>query len=108
LEPLQWDGKYLPVADDGQTPNVIYQLSVSDFSGKLKGSTTLNGTTQNGLSQFWIENFGNSKARPQGTRILGADYSATYVGDWKYPAGGNAIKTITPVGVTVSKGKKEP
>jgi len=91
---VQWDGNNLAVGDAGATPSVIYQLSVSGSSAKTVGTTTLGGTTS--VRQFWI----------QGSRVIGPDFDAA-VGIWKYPDGGNPVKTITSVrgyGAAVSLG----
>ncbi len=91
---VQWDGTNLAVGDAGVTPSVIYQLSVSGSAATTVGSTTLDGTTS--VAQFWI----------QGSRLIGPGLHSA-VGIWKYPAGGNPIKTITSVrgyGAAVSLG----
>lgn len=91
---VQWDGTNLAVGDSKATPAVIYQLSVSGSTASTVGSTTLAGTKS--VRQFWID----------GSRVIGPDFDAA-VGIWKYPAGGNPVKTITSVrgyGAAVSLG----
>ena len=81
---MQWDGTNLAVGDDRVSPSVIYQFSVSGSTATSVGSTTLNGTTT--VEQFWID----------GSQVIGPDFNAA-VGIWKYPAGGDPVKTITSV-----------
>jgi hypothetical protein len=93
---VQWDGKYLTVADTAT--DAIYRLQVSGSRAKVQGRTGLNGVT--GLAQSWIA----------GNKVVAANVeSSGPTGDvvfWNYPAGGTPTKTFgmlhDPFGVTVS------
>ncbi|HEY2477047.1 MAG TPA: hypothetical protein VGI19_19860 [Candidatus Cybelea sp.] len=93
---VQWDGSH--VAVDDADANTIYQFSISGSSGTETGSTVLGGARD--VGQFW----------QHGKRVIGPDTLNADVGIWKYPAGGNAVKTITglaqPFGATISTRKK--
>jgi hypothetical protein len=92
---VQWDGKHVAVGD--QNVAVVYQFAISGATGTEVGSTNLTGGSQ--VTQFWIQGKGRSE------RIIGPNAGGANTMWWKYPAGGNAIKTIAghePVGVTVS------
>jgi hypothetical protein len=97
---IAWDGVFLAVAD--QEANIIYQLKVSGSKATVHGSTTLNGASD--VFQFWLT--GGSAKHPQATSVIGADYGASAVDKWQYPAGGTALKTLTglsnPEGVAIS------
>lgn len=91
---IQWDGKYLAIADEDA--NVVYRFSISGSAGTLQGTVNL-GNVQT-LLEYWID----------GKKIIGADDLLNTVWYWSYPAGGSAIKSVTkavfhPVGVTISK-----
>jgi hypothetical protein len=91
---VQWDGKYLAVADPNI--NTIYRFAVSGSTGTLMGAVSL-GNAQS-VYEFWID----------GKRVIGADDLPNTVWYWNYPAGGSPTKSITkdvfhPVGVTISK-----
>lgn len=95
---VQWDGKYLTVADRGS--DVIYRLQVSGAMAKVVGQTKLSGIGYL-LNQSWIE----------GNKVIAADIASLSheTGDalfYNYPAGGNPSKTFSglklPFGVTVS------
>jgi hypothetical protein len=94
---LQWDGHNLTLED--LTANAIYRLSFSGSSGKVVGTTHINGW--NGAALSTID--GSSVLVPVGV-------SGAAIGFWKYPAGGNAVKTISsPSGlfaVTISVAKQ--
>jgi hypothetical protein len=96
---VQWDGKHLAVGDSGVSPSIIYRFSIEGSGGTKVGSTTLDGSEA--VEGFWI----------QGNTVIGPDYdfaSATGVGFWPYPRGGNVKQTITlydPWGATVSLAK---
>jgi hypothetical protein len=90
---IQWDGKFLAVeATQGAGKITIYRFSVAGSIGKVVATTHL--LTQYKLSsresaEFWI----------RGTRILeGTNNQGTfydsYLQFWRYPAGGNPIKTV--------------
>jgi len=100
---IQWDGRYLAIADPiyakGKKPATIYQLQISGSTAtvvntiKLKAPKNKNDA-QGG--QLWIE--GGTIAYPE-------SYSKN-VGLWAYPQGGSAAKTFkthgNPLGITVS------
>jgi hypothetical protein len=81
---VQWDGKYLAVADAGVSPSVVYQFSIDGSSATKAGSTTLGDTAS--VKQYWI----------QANRLIGPDLGA-HVGFWNYPTGGSPRKTINAV-----------
>jgi sugar lactone lactonase YvrE len=102
---LQWEGTYLAIGDgdyraSGQS--AIYQVRVAGSSGTIGRATLLAGA--NGLGFFWIHNgivVGPNCCPPYGSEMF-----------WKYPAGGEAIKTLrgpldAPVGSVVSVAPKE-
>jgi hypothetical protein len=93
---VQWDGKYIAFSSiSGST----YRFKIKGTVGKVVGSTTLNGSAQD--DQGWI----------QGNVIIAPQQNAKEVFFYKYPAGGNATKTITglsePFGTTVSLAKRK-
>jgi NHL repeat len=91
---VQWDGKYLTIAD--LTADAIYRVVVSGFKAKVQGKTVLNGAT--GLAQSWIV----------GSKVIAVNFggSPANVLIWNYPAGGAPTKSVgtfmQPFGVTVS------
>ena len=94
---VQWDGKHVAVEDQGAGyhGSTVYQVAVNGSTANVVGTTTLTGSVD--IIQFWI----------YGKKIIGPNIGSNpNVMFWKYPAGGNALKTITglvePVGVTVS------
>lgn len=92
---VQWDGKYVTVAD-AETYK-IYRFTITGSNGTLKGTVNLGNATS--LYQTWIG----------GKKAVGADILGNTVWYWSYPAGGAAVKSITksifrPYGVTISKG----
>ncbi|MGA9275219.1 MAG: hypothetical protein WBV67_17195 [Candidatus Cybelea sp.] len=97
---VQWDGKYVAVADENGPGNgVIYQFSVSGSTGTEVSSTTLDSSEN--IHQFWID--------PAGNRVVAPSASLGTVGYWKFPAGGNPTKTLSgfniPEGVALSQPK---
>ena len=109
LEPgsIQWDGKDLVFAN-GDSGN-LYQIALSGSTGSIAGSTVLNNTGN--VWQFWLMNTSGKKSKKErvlAPTITGSDIGV--VGYYKYPAGGNATKTVTgasaPDGVAVSTLKK--
>ena len=98
---VAWDGQFLAVGD--QLSNTIYQFRVSNGKGTVQGSTVLAGAMD--VFQFFLT--GSTSKHPQPTGVLGADYSASAVGKWDYPAGGTPLKTLTgldrPEGVVLSQ-----
>jgi hypothetical protein len=79
LSAVQWDGKYLTIADEGYDLETIDRLVVKGATAKIVGQTILKqaATAQ---TAFY-----------RGNVIAGA-YANT--GVWKYPSGGSPIKTI--------------
>ena len=97
---VQWDGKYVAISDaNGPGAGSIYQFSISGSTGTEVSATTLAGS-QN-IHQFWID--------PARRRVIAPSASLGTVGYWKFPAGGNATKTLNgldiPEGVAISKGR---
>ena len=97
---VQWDGKYVAVADENGPGNgVIYQFSISGSTGTEVSSTTLDSSEN--IHQFWID--------PAGSRVVAPSASLSTVGYWKFPAGGNPTKTLSgfdiPEGVALSQPK---
>jgi hypothetical protein len=89
---VEWERGYLAVGDS-QTGN-IYHVHVNGSKGTVIGSTSLSGSDV--VWQFWI----------QGSKVIGPSEYGADVGIWKYPAGGNPIKTLygfaNPVAAVVS------
>ena len=79
LSAVQWDGKYLTIADQSYDAETIDRLVVKGTTAKIVGQTILKqaATAQ---TAFY-----------RGNVIAGA-YANT--GIWKYPSGGSPIKTI--------------
>lgn len=75
---LQWDGKYLALAADGN--RTIYQLAISGSTATVAGTTTLSGQRK-GLT-FVIN--ANRILAPSGKY-------GTQVGVWRYPQGGKRL-----------------
>ncbi len=95
---MQWDGKYLAIADFGKTIDsaaVIYRFALSGRSGKKVSTTKLD--LSHALAQFWIQG---------GTVIGPTSYdSARDIGFWRFPSGGHPLKSFlaeAPTGETVS------
>jgi hypothetical protein len=101
VQGLAWDGKYWVVADGD-----LYRYTI-DVKPQYIDTITLNGSY---VPDIWIYRQG---FRARGSQVVGAN-GGTGEGTvyyWKYPAGGNAIGTITkdldrPVAVAVSLGMK--
>ncbi|MGA7353800.1 MAG: hypothetical protein WA431_18265 [Candidatus Cybelea sp.] len=93
---IRWDGAHLVVGQgsSSQQSSTLYQFAISGSEGTEVGAITLDGALD--LSWFWI----------QGSRVIGSDDSKNAdAGIWKYPIGGNPIKTLSEApegGVTVS------
>jgi hypothetical protein len=91
---VQWDGKHITIEDEQAA--AIYRLSFSGSTGTVVGTTRLKRWNDGG-AQSWIQS--NVVLQANGT-------SATEIGSWPYPRGGNPganISTPTAVfGVTVS------
>jgi hypothetical protein len=96
---MQWDGKYLAIADRGvgsSTSATIYRFTINGSSGTKVSTTTLNRSYGN--AQFWIQG---------GTVIGPLSYdSVRSIGFWRFSAGGSPIKSLSsnraPTGETVS------
>jgi hypothetical protein len=103
VDGIQWDGRYFVI--DAYS---LYRETVSTGQGYYIGDTYFQiGGGQAG--PFWIYNIHPNK---QGTQVVGvySDFSYPYVEYWNYPAGGDAVASISkglekPVAVTVSLGK---
>lgn len=98
---VEWDGKHITVGD--QTTPVIYQFAVSGSSGTEVGSISFGGGAEY-VAQYEI--FGKHIIVPN--MCVG---SCSDVLIYDYPAGGNAIKSISdgisyPEGVVVSRVKR--
>lgn len=98
---VQWDGKYVAVADaNGPGAGTIYQFSISGSAATEVSATTL--TNSQNVHQFWID--------PSRRRVVAPSASLSTVGYWKFPAGGSPTKTISglniPEGVAISKPPK--
>jgi hypothetical protein len=89
---VQWQRNYLAVGD--LLTGTIYHVLLKGSRGVVIGSTDLSGSDV--VWQFWI----------QGNKVVGPSEYAGDVGIWKYPAGGNAVKTLygfaNPAATTVS------
>jgi hypothetical protein len=92
---VQWDGKHITFASISGS---LWGFVVKKAVGKVVSSTIVNGSNQ--VDVGWI----------QGSTLIAPQQFAKDVLFYKYPAGGNATKTITglsaPFGVTVSLAKK--
>ncbi len=84
---VQWDGKYITVLDGSY--GVIYRLKIAGSSATVVGSTTLNDA--GGAFGSWIH----------GHHVIIPVQAREAVKIYRYPAGGDAIKT-TPVQGTFS------
>lgn len=93
---VQWDGRHVALGDI--LANVIYQFTVHGKKAKAVGSTTLRGGEE--VPEFWIE----------GSNVIGPNNSGTTAMIWRYPAGGDPVRTITglnaPWGAAVSRVSK--
>jgi hypothetical protein len=102
IESLQWYKGYLAAASGNGNnfgPLDIYQMSISGGSGTILGTTTLKVKRKIGYD-------GNGQYLIQGGRIFGAGEEHNSLQIWRYPAGGNAVKTVikkfSPWGVALS------
>jgi hypothetical protein len=93
---VQWDGKYVAIAD--QEAPVIYQFTVAGSVGTKAGQTQTQGSSD--VVQFFIE----------GKTVVGPNATSGQVMYWPYPAGGVQTKIISgfqvPIGTAISKPKK--
>jgi hypothetical protein len=88
---VQWDGKYLAVADAGASRSstaVIYRFAISGSYGHMVSATTL--TSSRGAGQFLIH----------GGTVIGplSSYSTPGIGFWHFPSGGAPVRTISTYG----------
>jgi hypothetical protein len=95
---IMWDGQYMTLADSGLSPPVIYRFTVSGSTATVVGSTTLSGSD---VVQYWVN----------GSKIVGPQPKTSSVGIWDYPAGGEAVRSLTnglhaPDGLTVSPSRE--
>jgi len=93
---VQWQHNYLAVGD--LLTGTIYHVLIKGPRGAVIGTTDLSGSDV--VWQFWI----------QGNNVVGPSEYAGDVGIWKYPAGGNAVKTLygfaNPAAATVSLARR--
>ena len=87
---IQWDGKYLDIADS--TNGTIYRTDGSSILSSITTSAACQG-------QFYIV--------PNFTRVIDPDPCSVATGIYAYPAGGSPLKTVTggqqfPIGAAVS------
>jgi hypothetical protein len=75
---VQWDGKYLVIAD--QDKATIGRFQIRGLRATLKGTVAFNGST--GVWFFLV------------SRDLALAFVSQGIGFFKYPAGGNAFKTL--------------
>jgi hypothetical protein len=91
---VQWDGHYITVED--RAHRYIYQVKVTGSKGTIVGTTKL-GLRWPQFRDSWIQG---------GTVIATGGLSYDYLGFWKYPSGGKAVRLVTGfgslAGVTVS------
>ncbi len=99
---LAWDGRFMTVAYSAGYSTFIYRLVFSGSNVIVKDSTFLSDAQLNGVC-FEMSHSKNPKA----IAVIGADARAGTVGEWSYPAGGAATKSIggfdEPLGVAVSQ-----
>jgi len=92
---VQWDGKYVAVAD--QEAPVIYQFSITGSAGTKAGETQTQGSSD--VVQFFI----------RGNTVVGPNATSGQVMYWPYPAGGVQTKIISgfevPIGTAISEAK---
>jgi hypothetical protein len=93
---VQWDGKYVAIAD--QEAPVIYQFTVAGSVGTMIGQTQTQGSSD--VVQFFI----------QGNTVVGPNATSGQVMYWPYPGGGEQEKIISgfevPIGTAISERKK--
>jgi DNA-binding beta-propeller fold protein YncE len=82
---VAWNGKYVAVAEENEGPDSVYQFSISGSSGTEVTSTSLIGSKN--VHQFWIDSAHK--------RVIAPSASLGTAGYWKFPAGGDATKTLT-------------
>jgi hypothetical protein len=82
---VQWDGKYVAVAEENEGPDTVYQFSISGSTATEVTSSSLTGSKN--VHQFWID--------PARKRVIAPSASLGSAGYWKFPAGGDATKTLS-------------
>jgi hypothetical protein len=97
---VQWDGKYVAIGDrayQDQHESAIYQFTMSGSSGKIEGTTKLNGSCD--VIQFGIAS----------SSVIAPDACYNVVRFYKYPGGGTPTKQINgfqyPVAAVMSPKK---
>ncbi len=91
---IQWDGKYITVADGTYDAETLNRLVLNGTVLKIVGKTRLkNGQTGPEIAMYH-------------GKVIGAGVGTLNV--WKYPAGGNPLKTIYygPTGLAISLAPK--
>jgi hypothetical protein len=86
---VQWDGKYVAVAEENEGPDSVYQFSISGSTGTEVTSSLLVGSKN--VHQFWID--------PARKRVIAPSASLGTAGYWKFPAGGDATKVLSGLDV---------
>jgi hypothetical protein len=79
---VQWDGKYITYADSNT--GTVYRFTISGGTGTEVGATTVNGCCSGNVWYSWIAGKTLFEAQTGGV-----------VAFYKYPAGGNATKTMS-------------
>ena len=74
---VQWDGKYMMVADS--FPPIAYRFSFTSSGGTMVGKTTFGKLYE--VAQLWI----------RGRRVVGANGNVQL---WQYPEGGKPLKSF--------------
>jgi hypothetical protein len=110
-----WDGKYLALTDQeagGAYQTGIYQATLSRATLTSQGETILSDPCDSGLTDviqpFIVGAKNTPNTKMQGTVVVGGNAFCPGTFDyWKYPAGGDPIKTLPsapqePVGQSVS------
>jgi hypothetical protein len=112
---VMWDGKYLALTDQeagGAYQTGIYQATLSRATLTSQGETILSDPCDSGLTDviqpFIVGAKNTPNTKMQGTVVVGGNAFCPGTFDyWKYPAGGDPIKTLPsapqePVGQSVS------
>jgi DNA-binding beta-propeller fold protein YncE len=79
---VQWDGKYITYADSDS--GTVYRFTISGSTGTEVGATTVKGCCSGNVWYSWIA----------GKTLIEAQTGGV-VAFYKYPAGGNATKTMS-------------
>jgi hypothetical protein len=86
--PVEWDGKRLALGYGDSDGVVIYEVSLTGSDGKIVGSTHLFGPKHTRVTAGLFSLQGGVLVASYGTR------RGIPVGLWKYPAGGEPIRTL--------------